>query len=217
MDTSLFKKHPVILGAVVLIGGLFVYLAIKSGKQSAPSSPDISTDIANAQAAQAITANQYGAQLQIAGISAQVSAYQAQAELAAVQARTAGDVAIATAQASRDLGIATVSADAQTQQTRIVADAKRDIASDYFHTSLEAINSQVDLDREIELHKFEITQNVISQAGKDKSRSSTGWAQIFSALQGRGPEAIAANQPSEVASSPANIISSIGKTISSFF
>lgn len=219
MDFSLVKKHPVAAGVIVLVGGVILYLLFRGNAASA-SGGDISGgagQLAAVSAAQDATNAQYNAQIQVAQIGGQVAAAQTAAQLAAVQAQAQTAQNIVTTQTQGATDIAKINADSTTQQTQINADAKVQVAQTVINGQLSAVQSQIAATSAAQQRSFDIATKVITSASADKSRSSTGWAQILAALEGQGPAAIAANQPSNVANSAPNIISSIGSALSNFF
>lgn len=220
LDLSLVKKHPVAAGVIVFVGGIIVYLLFKHGSAAPAASGDMSGaagQLAAVSAAQDATNAQYNAQIQVASIGGQVATAQTNAQLAAVQAETLAAQNIVTTQTQGATNIAKITADSTTQQTQINADAKVQVAQTVINGQLAAVQTQIAAQSAAQQRSFDIANKVITSAGTDKSRSSTGWAQIIAALQGQGPQAIAANQPSNVANSVPNIIGSIGSVISHFF
>lgn len=223
MNFDLIKKHPLATGAIVIIGAVVVYFAMHGNSSgSAPvgslggSLTGADLQLANANAASNLVTAQYGAQVTTAQIGGQVAIAQTNAQLAAVGLETEAAKAIVTTQTQGATDVASINADATTQQTKIQADAATTIAVTGFNDQLQAAQASIAANSAIASKRLDIVNNVITQAGKDKSRSSTGWTQILSGLNGQGPEAIAANQPSAVASSPAGIISGIAKAIPAF-
>lgn len=221
MNFELIKKHPVAAGAVVLFGAVVLYALMKHGAPaSSSSSPDLSganAQLAYIQSGQAAIDSQTNASVEMAQLSAQVATAQTNAQLAAVQVEAKSAENIVTTQTQGATDIASINADATTQQTQINADAKTAIASTVVNAQLEAAQAQIDAEKSAQQHSFDLASSVITSAGTDKSRSSTGWAQIIAAIEGQGPQAIAANQPSNVANSVPNIIGTIGSVISKFF
>lgn len=220
---ELIKKHPLATGAIVIAGGMILYFVMRGNAPAAApvgslggSLTGADLQLANANAASNLVTAQYGAQIQVAQIGGQVAMAQTNAQLAAVQLETDAAKAIVTTQTQGATDVAAINADATTQQTKIQADAATEIAVTGFNDQLQAAQDSIAAQSAIASKKLDIVNNVITQAGKDKSRSSTGWTQIISAFEGQGPQAIAANQPSEVASSPAGIISGIAKAIPAF-
>lgn len=220
-NLEVVKRHPVLAGAVVFGGAVILYLLIKHGSASA-SQPNASTSDAQLQSiagAEAVASAQYGAQLQIAQIQGQVASEQTQASLAAIQTQAQAAENIVSTQTAGAVQQTQITADAGTQAAKINADAQTEIAHTVVNGQIAETQSALDAYNTAQQHQFDLASQVITSAGADKGRSSTGWAQIISALGGQGPAAIAANQPSQVASSNAtgNIISSITKGIFSLF
>jgi hypothetical protein len=217
---EIVKKHPVATGAIVLVGAALLYFMLKRSSSGGTQAGGLQGNDAQLQAIQSaenLTNAQYGSQVEIAQIQGQVASAQTAAQLAAVQAEAQSAENIVTTQTQGATDIATINANATTEQINSTNNARVSIAHDYFNTALEANQANVDAETAIAQHNFDIANQVVTQAGKDKGRSSTGWAQIISALEGRGPEAIAANQPSAVASSPAGILSASGGILKSIF
>jgi len=219
MNIEIVKKHPVITGLVFVAGAVVLYMLVKHSSASAPSSGTSDAQLQALSTAEGLAAAQYNSQLQIAQISGSVASEQTQAQLAAVRLETDAAQSIVATQTSGAVQQTQIQYDSTTEQERINAEAQKDIAHDYFNTSLAAHQAEIDAATAISNKNFDIANQVVLQAGKDKSRSSTGWAQILSALQGRGPEAIAANQPSQVAGAniAGNIFGGITKGIFSLF
>lgn len=220
MNLELIKRHPVIAGVVVFAGAVIFYLLVKHSAPAKQSDGSVSdSQMQSIAAGEAVASAQYGAQLQIAQIQGQVASEQTQASLAAVQAQAAAAQNIVSTQVAGDVQKTQITADAGTQQAQINANAQTEIAHTVVNGQIEEAQSALDAYNAAQQHQFDLATQVITSAGQDKGRSSTGWAQIISALRGQGPEAIAANQPSQVASSNAtgNIISSITKGIFSLF
>lgn len=214
MNLEIVKKHPVIAGAVLFGGVVILYLLMKHGS-SAAATGNAGVSDAQLQAtstAEGLAAAQYNSQLQMAQISGQVASEQTQAQLAAVKLETDSAQNIVSTQTSGAVQQTQIQADSTTEVAQINADAQTDIAHSYFNTALAATQANINA-------KSQVDMAVITAAARDKSRSSTGYAQIISALEGLGPEAIAANQPAVVSSNNqvGNIISGITKGIFGLF
>jgi hypothetical protein len=228
-DFSIIKEHPYIAGIIVVIGGIVIYLSMtgSSSSSSSAAAPDSGLSgsdlqLANLNAAQNLSAAQYGAQVTTAQIAGQVASQQSSDQVAIVNAEANSALAIVQTQTTGAVQATQITSDATTDQTRINAQAATDIATVTAGDQLQGIQSQVNGQVAIANNNLTFDNSVIAAAGTDKSRSSTGYAQIISSLQGQGPQAIAANQPSQVAGSPSAILKAINPTgvlsaISSFF
>lgn len=217
MTLEVVKKHPYVIAVSVFVVGLFVILAMRK-KTDGSGTALASTDAAvlNAQTAQQIAAQQYGSQLDMAQLSAQVAMSQTDAQLKAVEAQVSGAEQIVATQKQGDVTIAQINADASTEQTRIKSETIKSVSANETNTALAIAQLSADAQARQDAYHEQIASQVVNLAGRDKGRSSTGWAQIISALEGRGPEAIAANQPSSVASSPGAILGGVAKVGSLF-
>lgn len=226
MNFSLVKKHPFVTGAIVIVGGLIVYMIARNSGGATASADSVDTSgyssdprIAAIQAGADVQNGQTQGALQAASLQASVVNNQTQAAVDVAKLQAERDQNIAEIMAGADVAKTQIAGNTQeftvetqatayeaavnaaTEQTQIVADATVRIQDDRNAVVLAQINNE---------------SAVIAQAGKDKGRSSTGWAQIISAFQGQGPQAIAANEPAAVASSPGAILSGVaglGKTI----
>lgn len=213
MTFEIIKKHPAIVGAVIFGGAVILYFLMKGGGSAASGNAGQSdAQLQAVSTAEGLAAAQYNSQLQMAEISGQVASEQTQAQLAAVKLETDSAQNIVSTQTAGAVQQTQIQADSTTEVAQINADAQTDIAHHYFDTALAATYANINA-------KSAIDTAVIAGANQDKSRSSTGYAQIISALEGRGPEAIAANQPSQVSSNQevGNIVTGITKGIFSLF
>jgi hypothetical protein len=230
VDFALIKKHPVLTGASVIIGGLLLFALFRSGGSSADSGTSNGKSLAEHQldAATGIQGAQIQAGLETAQLSANVANNQTLAQLEAVKIATSAQTTQQAADIAGTIALKTIDAETSTQQQVNELKAGLEAKQIESNTALGIVGLQVDayktaVTAEADIahqqlsNEHDLQSAVIAGASRDKSRSSTGWTQILSALFGRGPEAIAANQPSSVASSPAGILDGIGHVVSGFF
>lgn len=113
-DIEVIKKHPYLVGgSILIIGGIVFYLIVrKSGSSAAPASDGSaeSVQLLQAQTAQQVSAQQYGAQLQMATIAGQVQAYQVQGQVAIANAKYMTEAAIQSKHDDTQVALATIGA-----------------------------------------------------------------------------------------------------------
>ena len=219
MNLEIVKKHPYVTGGIAIVGVVILYILIKRGSSSSSATVDSSTGSLQFQQIQAATNlqnAQYGSQVEIAQLAGQVASHQADAQVQAVALETAAAQNIVATQTTGGVDTARINADATTQQTQIQADAATEIAHATLNTQLQIANGAFQEEARHTIYNYNTAATVIQDTAQGHL-SSTGATKLLSALQGRGPEAIAANQPSDVASSPGNILSSLTKAATSIF
>jgi hypothetical protein len=225
MNFSIVKQHPYASAAVAAIVVIVaVIVARSSGGGGSSSGSSVSGSGSNSQLAAvnaATAANNavVNAQVETVQLGAMVAARQSDNALAAqrdtnttalsiVKEQTARDIAAASIVTGGQTDIAHLTTAADVEKTRITANAAVGIAQTNANAAVSISNNQTGIQRQ-----------VVASAGLDKGRSSTGWAQIISAFFGQGPQAIAANQPSNVANSASSIIGALNpsKLLGAFF
>lgn len=224
LDFAIVKRHPAATAAVVVGTVVVVYLATRN--KSVPASPtaSVSPDLVAAQTGSNVAAQQYNAQIVTAQLGAQVALGQTNAALEAQKNNnaTAIDLARITTGATTDQ--TQIVSDSNTMQTLINANAGTEIA----HTNARAAteiattvsNAQIATamaEASTINNRTKAVTDLAATLAAGNKRSSTGVAQIVASVLGQGPQAIAANQPSQVAGSPSSIITAIAKPITSIF
>lgn len=230
MNFALVKKHPLATGAVVIVGGIIVYMIVRNlgGGSSANSADGSVVDTSGYSSDPRIAAIQAGAGVQAGQQASALQAMQLQADV--VNNQTTAALEAAKLQAERDQNIAEITTGGDVAKAQISSNTTEFVAGTQAHAYESAIaastvQAQINADAAVSINdsrnnivlaEINNQSKIIDAAGKDKGRSSTGWAQIESSFMGQGPQAIAANQPSAVASSPGAILSgiaSVGKSI----
>lgn len=221
LDLTIVKKHPVATAGVVAATVVIVYVATRN-KAGAASGPGGLTEISAVSQGTDAAAQAYNAQITTAQIGANVAAVQTQAALEAQKNNNATALDLARITTGATTTQAQIVSDAATQQELIDATASTEIAATNADAAKDIAttvsNAQVATAMATAsaytAQTKSITDLATSLAAGNK-RSSTGVAQIISAVEGQGPQAIAANQPAAVAGSPSSIISAIAKPVTS--
>lgn len=209
MDVSIVTKHPAATVGVVVGTILIVYLATR-GKSSAASASVPVSALAPTQTGTDAVAAQYNAQIAVAQLGAQVAVEQTDAALKAQESNNATAVTLAQ-----------VTTGATTDQVGIEAGASTEIAA----TQAQAAKDIADAAANAQIQTEQIRASTVTAAGNNTVNltkaliaghyTGTKIAQIVAASEGQGPQAIAASQPSDVANSPAGILSTIAKPVTS--
>lgn len=213
------------------MGILLLYYLYKHGSAApASASQDLSGGATTGQlsAAAYVTQAQTFAQTQTAAYQAGAINNQTAANLQATLATVAGEVAVANAKTSADAAVAidTNASKVSIQRLQSETAIKTTALQGETYTALAAtagqtavqltqIKQQTDLAQlGLQTHIYDI----LASKGK-LGGDSTGVATIISGLYGRGPEAIGAQQPTEVsnANAPAKVIGSIADLAHSLF
>lgn len=223
LDFAIVKRHPAATVGVVVGTVAIVYLATrnKSGASS-PSASGVSSDLVAANSGTSVAAQAYNAQIVTAQLGAQVAVANTNAALTAQKDNNATAIDLARITTGATTTQAQIVSDSNTMQTLINANAGTEIA----HTNADAAteiattvsNAQVATavaNASAYTSSTRAVTELAATLAAGNKRSSTGVAQIISAVQGQGPQAIAANQPSAVAGSPASIIGAIAKPVTS--
>ena len=227
---GILKRHPVAIGGGLVGFFLLVYLYERSKSGSAPASAtDLSgggnqvqalsaaADLTNAQTNAQVEVAAYQAGVQTNGIAAQLqeSLATTAAELEASKAQTASATAVALGAQAAGVTTAEISAEADIAKAQLESKTVLGLSSNAVQMEKVAAS--------IPLAQIKEQENIYSTlaANKKLGGDSTGVAQIVSAVYGRGPEAIAADQPSKTASAagstPGAIIGSIGSVVKGLF
>ena len=207
---EIVKKHPYAIGGSLIAVFLLIYLYRKHAASASESSSTPSTVVSSPT-----DTAPNNTQIALAGIAAQTSQVQTAASLQASLAQTAASVA----ENKQNNRTAVLQSEIQGQtaigQTEIQTAGATDVAQIAANGAVAVQNAknQVQLAQIAEQESFYKTLTKTGHLGG----SSTGVAQVLSAVYGQGPQAIAANEPSAVANSPANIISSVGNVAGKIF
>jgi len=238
-DFALIKKHPYWIGGGV-VGVLFLYwLYSRSSGEGAdtssgasPSGTPAAGNLQQAQINAGIQGQQIAAQVANHQVDAQLQAStlqtasqlslgrdQVAAQIAGQLAQIGANVRTAEIQSDTQLGLATINGSTATNvafiqgqtsvlNTQAQADAltKAVTVSAQSQVLINQSNNQVKLAQIGEQKDF---YHILASKGK-LGGDSTGVATVLSGVYGRGPDAIAAQQPTEVANSTSSIIGSIG-------
>jgi hypothetical protein len=202
------KKHKVVVGFGVFFTIVLLYLISKKSSGELNSSGESPLDL------------QY--QKLAAGVNVQQSQIQAQRDQTQIAANVAQSQTAAQLEAVKEtLDNAVVMQSQEIAGKYAIANLEAETSTTQLHDALSEKSHEADLiagvyNKRLDNQKT-LEDAVIAGASKDKSRSSTGWAQIISALFGEGPQAIAANQPSNVANSAGSILGGIGGIVKGLF
>lgn len=196
---EIVKRHPLVIGGGLLAVLVILYLSRRSGSSGMSGTSqqlgalNTAADLANAQTNAQITGaayqagvinNQTAAQLQL-GLA------QTAAELDATNKQTTAAEVVALSGQQAAVTAQSIISAADVQKTAIASSTIEKLATTSAQLQRYKINSTIG------------QQNWMYQLLASKGKlggDSTGVAQILSALQGRGPEAIAANQPTSATS-----------------
>lgn len=208
MDLAIVKRHPYVTGVVALFAVIIIYLIMKRGSSSsssaavAPGGGD--AVLATVNSAQSLADAQTNAQIDTATIQGQVATNQINAELAAQKDTNATALAIVNTQTAGAVQANEDTQNASVQVATVNAQAAKDIVDAQSNTTLGVAN----LFAGVENNQINTVADVAKSA-MAKGYNATKVATIVSSVQGLGPQAIAANQPSQVANSPASILKAL--------
>lgn len=223
---SILKRHPYAIGGGALAVFLLVYLYERSRSGSAPASTsDLSgggNQVQALSAAADLTNAQTNAQVEVAAYQAGVASKQVDAQLQTGLATTAAELQASEAQTTANenvaLGsqaaavtIAELQAEAAIEKTRLESSTVLGLAAD--SVTMEKVAASIPL---AQIKEQQTIFATLAAKGK-LGGSSTGVAQVVSAVYGEGPAAIAANQPAAQGSSPGAILGGIGKIVTGLF
>lgn len=231
INSNFVKEHWKIL-AGGFAGLLLLFYLFKHGQSSAATSSgttDLSGGAAvnqNLSAAASLTNAQTNAQIEIAAYQQGTANNAIQAQLAASLADTAGKVTVAQAEtaaglvASLDKNASVVSvqrlqSEQAIQQTALQGETVIGLAHTVGQTQVQIQQAKNAVDLAgigLQTHIYDTLASQHKLGG-----NSEGVSKIVSSIFGRGPEAIAATQPSDVASSPGAIIGGIGSIVKGLF
>lgn len=227
INFEVVKKHPAIVAGSAIAVFLLVYLYERSksaGGSAAPSS-DLSgganqvqalsaaADLTNAQTNAQVEVAAYKAGVQNNQVAAQLQSDLAKtaAELAATNKQTSAAEAVALAGTAAGVTVAEINAQSAIIQDQIKAGVIEKLSSN--SVQLAKVYTSVPL---AQIKEQEQIYGTLAMSGK-LGGDSTGVAQVVSSVYGRGPEAIAANQPAAVSSSPGTILEGIGRIAAGLF
>lgn len=210
MDVSIVTKHPAATAGVVIGTVVIVYLATRNKTSQAAALAPAATavDMTGTSA----VASQYNAQIAVAQLGAEVANSQTNAALQAQESNNATAIALAQVTTGATVSEAEINAESQTEIAATNAKAATDIADAQANANIQEASIAASTVTANGNNTVNLVKNLI--AGH---YTGSKIAQIVSASEGQGPQAIAAAQPGEVAGSPAGIISSIAKPITSIF
>ncbi len=200
MDFSVAKRHPYLIGGSVFVGLIILYLALhKRSTASSPTSAGGGDAVLNGISNATMLANaQTNAQVEVAQIQGNVATNQIEAQLEAEQSRQDTALAIVGVQANRDLAVEMSKDQASVQMTTINANAATQISADQKNTLLGIANIQSDLATK----QINSIHDIAATLGTQKQLGSKV-VNLIAAMQ--GPQAIAANQPTSVATVNAGV------------
>lgn len=212
MDFSIIKKHPYVFGGG--LAALFLIIYLKRHHSAAGSSADLSGGANQVQALSAAASLQNAqanagvevAQLQ-AGAAAQVALAQTAAQLEATKTTVAAQEAVALSGQQAGITSQQIAAEAEIAKTQIEAATAANISANTNATAVK-IAQQANVVPLAQINEQEKFYSILASKNK-LGGDSTGVTQILSGVYGRGPQAIAANQPTMVSNSAPNIISAV--------
>lgn len=200
MDLAIVKRHPYATGAVIVFFILVIYLVMKKGSASSSSTDTGGGDavLATVNSAQSLANAQANAQITGATIQGQVATTQINAQLAAAKDSNATALSIVSVQSARDLGIEASKDNASVMIANSGADAAKQIATTQANAMLGIAGIQADVAKT----QIRSINDITTKFGSQKQLGSK-IVNVIAAMQ--GPQAIAANQPTSVATVNAGV------------
>lgn len=201
MDIAIVKKHPYATGAVIVFSILVIYLVMRKGTASSSSTVDTGGGdavLASVNSAQSLANAQANAQITGATIQGQVATTQINAQLAAAKDSNATALSIVNTQSARDLGIEASKDNASVLIATTGAEAAKQIAATQANTMLGIANISADVAKT----QISSINDITTKLGTQKQLGSK-IVNVIAAMQ--GPQAIAANQPTSVATVNAGV------------
>lgn len=195
------KKHPYATGAVIVFSILVIYLVMRKGTASSSSTVDTGGGdavLASVNSAQSLANAQANAQITGATIQGQVATTQINAQLAAAKDSNATALSIVNTQSARDLGIEASKDNASVLIATTGAEAAKQIAATQANTMLGIANISADVAKT----QISSINDITTKLGTQKQLGSK-IVNVIAAMQ--GPQAIAANQPTSVATVNAGV------------
>lgn len=213
MNLQIVKSHPYVTGAVAIAGVVILYMLLHRSSSSggATSAPDLSSEnsLAAIQQGSSVALAQSGAAQSIADLNANVATNQVNAQLAAVKDTNATALAIVGTQTSAQVQTNLDTVNGTVAVATVNANAAKDIATTEGNTYLGIAATQADVAKT----QIASLSDVAKTLGTQKQLGSKV-GNVLAVLQ--GPQAIAANQPTSVATvnasvagGPAGIISAL--------
>jgi hypothetical protein len=197
MNLQIVKSHPYVTGAVGIVGIVILYMILKSRSSAsggANSAADLSSEssLAAVQQGSSVALAQSSAAQSIADLNANVATNQVNAQLAAVKDTNATALAIVGTQESSHVQQNLDTVNGTVAVATVNANAAKDIATTEGNTYLGIAGVQADVAKT----QIASLSDVAKTLGTQKQLGSKV-GNVLAVLQ--GPQAIAANQPTSVA------------------